>query len=406
TCYVHQCSTSVDGITPCLKTNKFKLHAAVEISNPDLYGNYIHSLIMRAIRGEIKAATILAYGQTNSGKTYTINALIQYALEEIFRYQGVDGKTPQGPVTFDAMEMLGKTTRDLTTDDEVFIRESPKGVSIQGVTRTECGDAITLTTLVETIMANRHTVGTHRNTQSSRSHAIYTFSLANKSRIRFLDLAGSENTKDQLFHDQDRVKETSQINFSLMALKDCMRKVAENSAFVPYRNDKLTLLLKNCLNRKGKAKTAPDTCIIVNVSPIQRDVRQTISSIRYAALLCSGTDVKNKGPMAWSKTQMQSWIEMTIGHCPAAFKNLPVKIILTMTKAELTRAVNDREHLGDTLYEAIYTLKQQSKKRAVSSSARPTAEKDAAAKRTAQRARRMKAREAEWVGCDDLPPQA
>merc|ERR1712179_838162 len=103
----------------------------------------------------------------------------------------------------------------------------------------------------------RSTSTTMKNDTSSRSHSICKIRVQNTAFkeiddgiMYIIDLAGSENAADSQFHDKDRIKETKEINKSLMCLKECIRNRARATAdqdtfvHIPYRQSKLTLLLK------------------------------------------------------------------------------------------------------------------------------------------------------------------
>ena len=89
--------------------------------------------------------------------------------------------------------------------------------------------------------------------------------------LLIIDLAGSENTADQQFHDKALQKQTKEINKSLMCLKDCIRNRAlqamnpTKTFHVPYRNSKLTMILKDSFELRSSKLSK--TTIIANVSP-------------------------------------------------------------------------------------------------------------------------------------------
>ena len=100
-----------------------------------------------------------------------------------------------------------------------------------------------------------------------------------------IDLAGSENTADSQFHDKDLVKQTKEINKSLMALKDCFRTRAQSvinedmSLHIPYRNSKLTLLLKDAFELMSNKHCK--TVIFANVAPSLCDMAMTKNTLRF-----------------------------------------------------------------------------------------------------------------------------
>ncbi len=348
---VHEQKMKVDGITPMIKTTRYPAHAVLETDNDTLYDTAVRPLIRTVASGAVPSATILAYGQTNSGKTYTINGVLDRAIPDMLH--------AAGRVEFQAMEMLGKITTDMATGERLMVCETDHGVMIKGEVWIEFDGPDALLRAVRRAMAKRVTVATARNHQSSRSHAIYTFKFPGGGRLRLLDLAGSETSADQLFHDKDRVQETVAINKSLMALKDCFKKTAEHAKYIPFRGNQLTLLIKDAFI-KGPG-SIPTTLIFVNVSPLLKDIRQTVASLRYSALICAAADRKDSGPMAWSKSDVRTWIEATLGFCPPVLDGVAAKSLFILTENELKTKIG-QPNLAKSLYDAIYTLKQASKK--------------------------------------------
>uniref|UniRef100_A0A0A9YU13 Diatom spindle kinesin 1 n=1 Tax=Lygus hesperus TaxID=30085 RepID=A0A0A9YU13_LYGHE len=111
---------------------------------------------------------------------------------------------------------------------------------------------------------------------------------AKPGELFVVDLAGSENTADSATHDKERNNETKFINTSLMTLKDCIRARALASTsskhlHIPYRRSPLTLLLRDCFEIAVRRPTK--TVVVACVSPLLRDVRHTINTLRYASLL-------------------------------------------------------------------------------------------------------------------------
>ncbi|KAG9395194.1 Kinesin motor domain [Carpediemonas membranifera] len=351
TTYVHRCQDNVD-TTTAIKTTAFKTSFSADeaTTTAQLYDTHVRPIVSNVAAGKLRQGTIFAYGQTGSGKTFTISGILGAAVADMFRHSS--------SVTVSAIEMLGKTITDVHTGAPVSICEVGRHVEIRGVSAAICPTEADLAHRVVRASELRATASTARNSTSSRSHLVYSFMFESGAQLRVLDLAGSESTCDQLEHDKDRVKQAASINTSLMALKECLRRVAEGSGFVPFRQDPLTLLLKPCLDRtKGKLPPVPDTAVIVTVSPLQRDCRQSVASLRYGALLCSAADHKDEGLMAWGKEQTAMWVETTLGFCPDPVRNLPAKRLFTMTVEQLKRLIG-KDQAGQALYDEIYKLKR------------------------------------------------
>lgn len=96
-------------------------------------------------------------------------------------------------------------------------------------------------------------------------------------KLSLVDLAGSERGSDTKSHDKQRRTESSEINTSLLALKECIRALGGSSKHVPYRASKLTLILKDCFT-----SNLARTTMIATVSPGASAADHTINTLRYA----------------------------------------------------------------------------------------------------------------------------
>merc|ERR1719433_2654927 len=131
---------------------------------------------------------------------------------------------------------------------------------------------------------NRATSTTDMNDQSSRSHSIVTVrtqctlkgSDTYVGKIHLIDLAGSENVNKSGVTGQG-MKEAQNINKSLSALGDVIQALVAKTPHVPFRNSKLTMMLKDSLGGDSK------TLMIVQSSPAQSNVVETLSSLNFAA---------------------------------------------------------------------------------------------------------------------------
>lgn len=109
---------------------------------------------------------------------------------------------------------------------------------------------------------------------------------ADDGLMYLIDLVGSENASDSQFHDKELFNETKDINKSLMALKECIRNrvlasVQNRHIHIPFRNSKLTLLLKDSFDMNSFRQSK--TVVIANISPSCADQTQTINTLKYAS---------------------------------------------------------------------------------------------------------------------------
>ncbi|XP_078594303.1 kinesin-like protein KIF16B [Branchiostoma floridae x Branchiostoma japonicum] len=272
-------------------------------------------------------ACVFAYGQTGTGKTYTMMGdtdrlgLIPRISEGLFsRIDDHVGERVTFKTEVSYLEIYNERVRDLLCHPgakantySLKVREHPeKGPYVQDLSRHLVSDYTSLERLIQRGNENRTTAATYIHDLSSRSHAIFTiyFSQAKLednlprevvSKIHLVDLAGSERA-DPNYH-KDRLKEGANINKSLVTLGTVISALAENSllsastesfgsigddlgssvgkagkkmAFIPYRDSVLTWLLKDSLG--GNAKTI----MIAAISPASICYSETINTLRYA----------------------------------------------------------------------------------------------------------------------------
>ncbi|OIV92754.1 hypothetical protein TanjilG_00888 [Lupinus angustifolius] len=257
--------------------------------------------------------TIMAYGQTGTGKTYTLGRLgeedtaargiMVRAMEDIFA--NVSFETDSVSVSY--LQLYMETIQDLLdpTNDNITIVEDPKtgDVSLPGATIVEIRDQQSFIELLRLGEAQRFAANTKLNTESSRSHAILmvhvkrsingrdaTLSTENgnhqhmvkslklpvvrKGKLVVIDLAGSERI-NKSGSEGHTLEEAKSINLSLSALGKCINALAENSVHVPFRDSKLTRLLRDSFG--GTARTS----LIITIGPSPRHRGETASTIMF-----------------------------------------------------------------------------------------------------------------------------
>ncbi|XP_071244849.1 kinesin-like protein KIF16B isoform X13 [Salvelinus alpinus] len=257
-------------------------------------------------------ACIFAYGQTCSGKSYTMMGnpgdagLIPRICEGLF--SRIAGMTRWDEASFRTevsyLEIYNERVRDLlrrksTQTYNLRVREHPKdGPYVEDLSKHLVQNYHDVDELMEAGNINRTTAATDMNDTSSRSHAIFTINFTQAkfdtempcetiSKIHLVDLAGSERA-DATGSTAVRLKEGGNINKSLVTLGNVISALADLSqdgvntnlkkkqVFVPYRDSVLTWLLKDSLGGNSK------TIMIATVSPADVNYGETLSTLRYA----------------------------------------------------------------------------------------------------------------------------
>uniref|UniRef100_A0A182PQ58 Kinesin motor domain-containing protein n=1 Tax=Anopheles epiroticus TaxID=199890 RepID=A0A182PQ58_9DIPT len=266
-------------------------------------------------------ATILAYGQTSSGKTFTMGTdfagemgesvgVIPRAITEIFRTiaeAAASGGKMDTRVACSFYEVYQDNVYDLLAEKAsgserqlVEIREAAGGdILLQGLTEVPASSEQCAFECLARGSLSRVVRATAMNNVSSRSHAIFTLTLLHtarddpsvvtRSKFHLVDLAGSERSK-KTATTGDRFKEGVEINKCLLALGNVITALGNSNAgpgkvHVPYRSSKLTRLLQDSLG--GNSFTLMIAC----VSPADYNLSETYSTLRYAYRVCK---IKNK----------------------------------------------------------------------------------------------------------------
>lgn len=224
------------------------------------------------------------------GKTYTMTGIQRMVAEDIFSTlsnnnigscYSLDNTT----CSIAIFEIYGGRIQDLLNNrNRLKVLEDGKGeVIVSGLEEFQASTPQEFLSLIEQGQSNRTTHATEANDVSSRSHAICQILLRDKTngklrgKLSLVDLAGSERGNDTKEHNRQRRTESSEINTSLLALKECIRAIDSESKHVPYRQSKLTLILKDCFVSK-----AARTAMIATLSPGSNSTDHTVNTLRYA----------------------------------------------------------------------------------------------------------------------------
>ncbi|EDO19243.1 hypothetical protein Kpol_1050p103 [Vanderwaltozyma polyspora DSM 70294] len=273
-------------------------------SNRQVFGE-VKELVQSALDGH--NVCIFTYGQTGSGKTYTMlneeDGIIPSTLDHIIDWTSSMKKLGwQYGLKIKFVEIYNDRIFDLLNDGKGKHKECEVRHDDIG-RRTELTNVITrefqleedliesnrreLQELVQRLNKVRRTAKTAMNNRSSRSHSVFIVEVEGfnkdseercKGVLNLVDLAGSERMNRSGLVDKERIEETKQINKSLSSVGDVIHALRQGSGslHIPFRNTKLTYLLKHSLQGSSK------TLMLVTVSPSNSSRNETMNSLRFA----------------------------------------------------------------------------------------------------------------------------
>lgn len=283
--------------------------------------------------------TIFAYGQTGTGKTYTMEGdlrdhygecspeagIIPRTLYHLFA--SLERKETEYSARISFLELYNEEVKDLLANDDdrkvvkIFDVSKKAGPLVQGLEEVAVYSAIQGIEALRRGSARRTVAATKSNDKSSRSHGVFSITIHVKEttddgeellkigKLNLVDLAGSENIA-RSGAEFNQAREAGRINQSLLTLGRVINCLVERSPHVPYRylyqcpcpdpwiynhqrfqvpnisfwqlfdfdtrESKLTRLLEDSLGGKTK------TCIIATISPARACLEETISTLNYA----------------------------------------------------------------------------------------------------------------------------
>ncbi|CAF4149378.1 unnamed protein product, partial [Rotaria magnacalcarata] len=281
------------------KTFTFDYVFAPNSKQVDIYNLVARPIVDAVLEGY--NGTIFAYGQTGTGKTFTMEGkkddnknygIILNSFAHVFLEISKASNDVGYLVNVSYLEIYNEEIRDLLgkdRDKSLDIKERPNvGVYADGLSAHACHSATEMESLMRGGSYNRHTGQTLMNERSSRSHAIFTITIEcsdtgpdggkriRVGKLHMVDLAGSER-QSKSGAEGNTLKEATKINLSLSTLGNVISALVDGkSTHIPYRNSKLTRLLQDSLG--GNSKTA----MIANIGPADYNYDETLSTLRYA----------------------------------------------------------------------------------------------------------------------------
>ncbi|XP_013225759.2 kinesin-like protein KIF9 isoform X1 [Columba livia] len=279
----------------------FRLDGVLHSTSQELaYETVAQKLVSEALSGY--NGTIMCYGQTGAGKTYTMTGatseykhrgIIPRAIQQVFKAtaRSVD---PLVTVRISYLEIYNETMFDLLSPagsgpggTPMAVVDCPQGVYVKGLSIHPVSDEEDALSLLLEGEANRVIAEHTLNKNSSRSHCIFTIYIESRfrafsdvkcvtSKINLIDLAGSERLSKTGSEGQV-LKEAAYINKSLLFLEQIVIALADPKRdHVPFRQSKLTHVLKDSLG--GNCNTV----LVANICGEAVHVEETLSSLRFA----------------------------------------------------------------------------------------------------------------------------
>lgn len=297
------------------RTFNFDKVYSYEYGNLEVFTTGIKSMLDNVLNGY--NSTTLAYGMTGAGKTYTIfgnmvgnensnkddsdrneKGICFYAVDYLFQKVKESKEIKEAKIKISYLEIYNETVIDLLSSNTsqipkslMIIEDINKGVVVPDLVEYSVNSTNEMMKLINEGNKRRTMAATNQNQFSSRSHAIIQITLDQKRRMKLenmkqevlsskflvVDLAGSERINE---NNSKRLQESSNINKSLLSLGNCINTLSDLSkkgCFIPYRDSKLTRLLKDSLG--GNIMTVMIACI----SPSNICIDETISTLKYAS---------------------------------------------------------------------------------------------------------------------------
>ncbi|XP_037578060.1 kinesin-like protein KIF11 [Dermacentor silvarum] len=282
-----------------------------KVFGPDAKQIDVYRAVMEPTIAEVTMGyncTVFAYGQTGTGKTFTMEGersnvnlgwaddplagVIPRTLQQLF--EELQSQDLEFTIKVSFLELYNEELFDLlsahedTTRLKIFEDSSRKGsVIIQGLEEITVHNREEVFFILQKGAAKRQTAATLLNATSSRSHTIFSVTvhirettddgeeLVKTGKLNLVDLAGSENIGRSGAMDR-RAREAGSINQSLLTLGRVITALVDKGPHIPYRESKLTRLLQDSLG--GRTKTS----IIATISPDMTNLEETLSTLDYA----------------------------------------------------------------------------------------------------------------------------
>ena len=240
--------------------------------------------------------TLFCYGQTSSGKTYTMEGIhndtklmgvIPRMMQYIFILIEKANSEIEYSVKCQYYQIYNEKIQDLLDirKKDLAIREDKnKGIWVEDCTEAYVSSQEEMYAVFKEGSNNRTVSATNMNKGSSRSHSLFVVTLFQRNtitgssktgRIYFVDLAGSEKMSKTGIEGGTGLKEAQNINKSLMTLGMVINSLTEGAKHIPYRDSKLTRVLQESLGGNSM------TNLVITCSPNFMNQSETMSTLRF-----------------------------------------------------------------------------------------------------------------------------
>ena len=242
---------------------------------------------------------IIAYGQTNSGKSYTIDGdsnnehdgILIRAIKDLFAVRKAHNKKKIS-ISITIIEVYNDIIYNLLINEdnivEIYENTKTKKTSFLNLDLIELNDIEKAKEILEIARNKRKTNDNTYNIRSSRSHCVYTLYVSyidgekkKNTRVDFVDLSGSERLAKRDVVDELTKKESLFINKSLSSLNNVLNAIRIKSKHIPYRDSKLTFYLKESITK------SVNILLILQCSPKSEDESETICTLDFGSRFCN-----------------------------------------------------------------------------------------------------------------------
>ena len=347
----------------------------------EIYESSSEEIIASVLQGY--NGTIFAYGQTSSGKTYTMTGeinspekegiiprMIHYVFDQILHSENLE---IEFTVKVSFIEIYMEKIKDLIDISRVNLQiheSKEKGIYIENLSEYYVSNEQELLDYIKIGNQNRTIASTNMNDTSSRSHSMVILSISQRNvvdngvkngKLYLVDLAGSEKV-GKTGAEGITLEEAKMINKSLSALGMVINSLTDGKSFhIPYRDSKLTRILSESLG--GNAKT----CLIITCSPSSYNEAETLSTLRFGA---RAKMIKNKpkvnkiesvkelkGIISQLQTKIKE-LEKIIGNSGISLKKYKIdpedEILVDKGEYELLKKkINDLEEKNEELMKLL-----------------------------------------------------